>query len=63
MGTASIVNDAGREQFETRPISYDDAYPRQTKGCNYKVANTAHFWNNDSQRNGGERKCRDRAGD
>ena len=24
-GTDSIVNDTGREQFETRPIEYDDA--------------------------------------
>jgi GNAT superfamily N-acetyltransferase len=31
-GTASIVNDTGREQFETRPILYDDALSRQTKG-------------------------------
>jgi GNAT superfamily N-acetyltransferase len=27
MGTASIVNDAGREQFETRPISYGGVIP------------------------------------
>lgn len=50
-GAASIVNDTGREQFETRPISYDDALsPTDKGGVIYKVANTAHFWNNDSQR-------------
>jgi len=31
-GTAGIVNDAGREQFETRPISYDDALSPTDKG-------------------------------
>ena len=44
MGTASIVNDAGREQFETRPISYDDAIIAvRQEGLIYKVANRAHF--------------------
>ena len=61
-GRASIVNaschqiaDAATHQM---PLLFSIA-----RALIYKVAKSRDFWNNDSQRNGGKRKCRDRAGD
>jgi hypothetical protein len=48
-----------RDRFRTTTT----LFPIAQEGLIYKVANRADFWNNDSKRNGGKGKYRDRAGD